>query len=42
MGVCDTIHVLDYGRIIAVGPAEQIRNDPQVVAAYLGAPGEVA
>jgi branched-chain amino acid transport system ATP-binding protein len=42
MGVCDTIHVLDYGRIIAVGPAEQVRNNPLVVAAYLGAPGEVA
>jgi branched-chain amino acid transport system ATP-binding protein len=42
MGVCDTIHVLDYGRIIAVGPAEHVRNDPTVVAAYLGAPGEVA
>ncbi len=42
MGVCDTIHVLDYGRIIAVGTAEQVRNDPVVVAAYLGAPGEVA
>jgi branched-chain amino acid transport system ATP-binding protein len=42
MGVCDTIHVLDYGRIIAVGPAGQVRNDPQVVEAYLGAPGEIA
>jgi branched-chain amino acid transport system ATP-binding protein len=42
MGVCDTIHVLDYGRIIAVGPPERVRNDPLVVAAYLGAPGEVA
>jgi branched-chain amino acid transport system ATP-binding protein len=42
MGVCDTIHVLDYGRVIAVGPPEQVRTDPLVVAAYLGAPGEVA
>ena len=36
MGVCDIIHVLDYGRTIAVGSPEQVRNDPQVIAAYLG------
>jgi branched-chain amino acid transport system ATP-binding protein len=42
MGVCDTIHVLDHGRVIAVGPPEQVRNDPLVAAAYLGDPGEVA
>jgi branched-chain amino acid transport system ATP-binding protein len=42
MGVCDTIHVLDYGRTIAAGPPDQVRNDPLVVAAYLGTPEEVA
>jgi branched-chain amino acid transport system ATP-binding protein len=42
MGVCGTIHVLDYGRIIASGPPEQVRTDPLVVAAYLGAPEGVA
>jgi branched-chain amino acid transport system ATP-binding protein len=36
MGVCATIHVLDYGEIIASGPPEQIRVDPAVVDAYLG------
>jgi branched-chain amino acid transport system ATP-binding protein len=36
MGVCATIHVLDYGQIIASGPPEQIRVDPAVVDAYLG------
>jgi branched-chain amino acid transport system ATP-binding protein len=38
MDVCEVIHVLDYGRTIAVGPAGEIRDDPAVVAAYLGTP----
>jgi branched-chain amino acid transport system ATP-binding protein len=38
MGVCATIHVLDYGQIIASGPPEQIRVDPAVIDAYLGTP----
>ncbi len=38
MRVCHTVHVLDFGRIIAVGDPEQIQNDPTVVAAYLGTP----
>ena len=29
MGTCETIHVLDYGQIIASGPPEQVRNDPR-------------
>ncbi len=36
MRICDHIHVLDFGDIIASGPPDQIRNDPTVQAAYLG------
>ena len=37
MRVCDRIFVLDFGRIIASGTAEQVQKDPAVQAAYLGA-----
>jgi branched-chain amino acid transport system ATP-binding protein len=36
MTVCDDITVLDFGRVIASGPPDQIRNDPAVMEAYLG------
>ena len=36
MGLCEHIIVLDYGRIIAEGPADEIRRNPKVIAAYLG------
>jgi sulfate-transporting ATPase len=36
MGVCDRVVVMDFGRKIAEGTPAQTRNDPAVVAAYLG------
>jgi branched-chain amino acid transport system ATP-binding protein len=36
LSVCDRICVLDFGRLIAVGTPQQLREDPRVIAAYLG------
>jgi branched-chain amino acid transport system ATP-binding protein len=38
MGTCELIHVLDYGEIIASGSPDEVKNNPVVVNAYLGAP----
>ncbi|MFI6076871.1 ABC transporter ATP-binding protein [Actinoplanes sp. NPDC051343] len=37
MAVCDEILVLDFGKPIALGPPDQIKDDPAVAEAYLGA-----
>ena len=40
MEISDHVVVLDYGVKISDGPPEQIRNDPKVIAAYLGVADE--
>jgi branched-chain amino acid transport system ATP-binding protein len=37
MTVCDVIHVLDFGEVIATGSPTDIRRNPRVQEAYLGA-----
>jgi branched-chain amino acid transport system ATP-binding protein len=38
MSICDRVVVLDFGRKIAEGTPTEVRTNPDVVTAYLGAP----
>ena len=38
MDVCDRITVLDFGKVIAEGSPDEVRDNPAVVSAYLGSP----
>jgi branched-chain amino acid transport system ATP-binding protein len=35
-GICERVKVLDFGRTLAEGTPEAVRNDPAVLEAYLG------
>lgn len=36
MGICEKITVLDHGAKISTGTPDQVKNDPEVIKAYLG------
>jgi branched-chain amino acid transport system ATP-binding protein len=40
MSVCEEVHVVDHGETIAHGTPEKVKQDPAVLAAYLGKSAE--
>jgi branched-chain amino acid transport system ATP-binding protein len=40
LGICDHVVVLEFGKVIAQGPPDAVRRDPEVIRAYLGGAAE--
>lgn len=40
LNVCDQIHMLVFGELITSGSPQEMRNDPEVIGAYLGHAGD--
>jgi ABC-type branched-chain amino acid transport systems, ATPase component len=40
MGICEKITVLNFGQVLATGTPDEIKNNPEVIAAYLGSDEE--
>jgi len=40
MDISDKVSVLDFGQFIAQGTPEEVRTNPDVISAYIGAPRE--
>jgi branched-chain amino acid transport system ATP-binding protein len=38
LNICDTVYVIDFGKVLAHGAPEQVRTNPDVLRAYLGGP----
>jgi branched-chain amino acid transport system ATP-binding protein len=36
VGVCDYVYVLNFGKLLTEGRPQEVRNHPEVIAAYLG------
>ncbi len=39
-GVCDYVYVLNFGQVLTQGTPQEVKNHPEVIAAYLGAEAE--
>ncbi|MDQ3991161.1 MAG: ABC transporter ATP-binding protein [Actinomycetota bacterium] len=42
VGVCDYVYVLNFGKLLTSGEPDQVRQHPEVIAAYLGDPDVAA